>query len=308
MISNLLTVFWQVVILFLLMSFGFAGGKSGLINDNGSKVMTNISLYFVTPCLIINSFNIDYDPTKLKGLITCLVAAALIHAFTICLVTFVFKQNNKLRNRVLRFACVFSNAAYMGIPLQQAILGSEGVFYGSVYIAVFNVTLWTYGIVCSTGDIKTISGKKIFMNPGLIGVAIGLILFLSPIKLPNVLTSVISNMANLNTPLAMLIIGYFLTQSNLITALKDRSVYLVAFIRLIFIPLITMVVLYVCGLRDSVFVSLITAASAPVAAATSMFATRFDNDIPLSVNLVTFTTVFSIITMPVIVALAQYIS
>ena len=308
MISNLLTVFWQVVILFLLMSFGFAGGKTGLINENGSKVMTNVSLYFVTPCLIINSFNIEYDPAKLKGLLICLVSAILIHAFTIFLVTLLFKSNEKKRNRVLRFACVFSNAAYMGIPLQQAVLGSEGVFYGSVYIAVFNITLWTYGVVCSTDDIKNISGKKILANPGIIGVILGFVLFLLPIKLPTVLSSVISNMANLNTPLAMLIIGFYLTQSNIITALKDKSVYLVAFIRLIAVPLITMGVLYVCGIRDTILVSLITASSAPVAAATSMFATRFDNDITLSVNLVTFTTVLSVLTMPVIVALAQFIS
>lgn len=308
MLQNILTVFWQVVILFLLMSFGYAGGKAGLINESGSKVMTNVSLYFVTPCLIINSFNIEFDPSKLKGLLICLVASILIHAFTICIVMFLFKSDNKKRNRVLRFACVFSNAAYMGIPLQQAVLGSEGVFYGSVYIAVFNITLWTFGVFCSTDDIKAISGKKILINPGIIGVLIGILLFLLPIELPNVLTSVISSMSNLNTPLAMLIIGFYLTESNLLTALKDKAVYLIAFIRLIAVPLVVLAVLYLCGIRDALLVSLITAASAPVAAATSMFATRFDNDITLSVNLVTFTTVLSILTMPVIVALAQYIS
>lgn len=305
MLQNLLTVFWQVVTLFLLMAFGVAGGKSGLINENGSKVMSNISLYFVTPCLIINSFNIDYDPAKLKGLLICLLASFLIHAVTILAVELIFKGNKQKRTSVLRFACVFSNAAYMGIPLQQAVLGEDGVFYGSVYVAMFNITLWTYGVVCSTGDIKAISGKKLILNPGIIGVIIGLLLFILPVELPTVAGTVLSNMAALNTPLAMMIIGFYLAQSNLLAAFRDKAVYAVSFIRLIAVPLAALGVLYICGVKGPVFVSLVTAASAPVAAATSIFATRFDNDIDLSVNLVTFTTILSIITMPLIVALAQ---
>ncbi len=308
MLDNLLTVFWQVVTLFLLMAFGVAGEKSGLINENGSKVLSNISLYFVTPCLIINSFNIEYDPEKLQGLLICLLASFLIHAATIAAVHLIFRGSGKKRLSVLRFACVFSNAAYMGIPLQEAVLGADGVFYGSVYVAMFNITLWTYGIVCSTGDFKAISGKKLILNPGIIGVIIGLIFFLLPINIPKVAATVISNMAVLNTPLAMMIIGFYLAQSDLLKAFRDKAVYIVSVIRLVAVPLIALGVLYICGVRDTVFVSLITAASAPVAAATSIFATKFENDIELSVNLVTFTTILSIVTMPLIVALAQVLA
>lgn len=308
MLGNLLTVFWQVVTLFLLMAFGIAGGKSGLINENGSKVLSNISLYFVTPCLIINSFNIEYDPEKLQGLLVCLLASFLIHAATILAVHIFFRGDDKKRVSVLRFACVFSNAGYMGIPLQEAVLGADGVFYGSVYVAMFNITLWTYGVVCSTGDIRAISGKKLLFNPGIIGVVIGIFFFLLPIKLPSVAATVISNMSSLNTPLAMMIIGFYLAQSDLLKAFKDRSVYIVSAIRLIAVPVIALGILYICGVRGSVLVSLITAASAPVAAATSIFATKFENDIELSVNLVTFTTILSIATMPLIVALAQLLA
>lgn len=308
MIDNILTVFWQVLVLFLLMAFGFAGEKTKLINETGSKVMTNILLYFVTPCIIINSFNIEYDPSRLKGLLISLLACFLIHALSAAAVMLIFRGKNVKRNRVLRFACVFSNAGYMGIPLQQAVLGEEGVFYGSVYIAMFNITLWTFGVVCSTDNMKEISGKKLLMNPGIIGVALGILLFISPIKLPTVAGSVISSVAEINTPLAMMIIGFYLAQSNLLAAFRDKMVYVVSAIRLIVFPLVALALIYLCGVRDVILVSLITAASAPVAAATSMFATRFENDIPLSVNLVTFSTILSIVTMPLIVALAQYLA
>lgn len=308
MTENILTVFWQVLILFLLMAFGFAGGKAKFINENGSKVMTNILLYFVTPCVIINSFNIEYDPSRLKGLLVSLLACFLIHALSAAVVTLIFRGKDIKRNRVLRFACVFSNAGYMGIPLQQAVLGEEGVFYGSVYIAVFNITLWTYGVICSTDNVKEISGKKLLMNPGIIGVVLGVLLFVSPIQLPSALSSVVSSMAAINTPVAMMVIGFYLAQSNLLAAFRDKMVYVVSVIRLIVFPLAALGLMYICGVHDVILVSMITAASAPVAAATSMFATRFDNDIPLSVNLVTFSTVLSIVTMPLIVALAQYLA
>lgn len=48
---------------------------------------------------------------------------------------------------IIRFATTFSNAAYMGFPLIQAMYGSEGVLYASVYVTVFNILLWTVGIV-----------------------------------------------------------------------------------------------------------------------------------------------------------------
>ena len=310
MLENLLTVFWQVIALFLLMAFGFAGERAKIINENGSKVLSNISLVFVTPCLIINSFNIEYNPEKLKGLLICLAASVAIHAFSILGVELCTrgKKTAAEKLRVVKFAIVFSNAAYMGIPLQEAVLGADGVFYGSVYVAGFNVTLWTYGVVLSTGNIKEISGKKLLANPGLIGVTIGILLFLLPIELPRILSQTISSMAVLNTPLAMLIIGFYLAKSNLLSALKDKTVYIVSLLKLVAIPLVTLGVMYLCGVRGAPLVAMVTTASAPTAAATSMFATKFDNDVILSVNLVTVTTVLSIITMPVLVALAQYLA
>ncbi len=279
-----------------------------MITESGTKTMSNILLCFVTPCLIINSFNTDFDKSRLTGLLICLLCSFLVHAVTILIVHLIFRGNPDGRLRVLRFACVFSNAGYMGLPLQQAVLGNDGVFYGAIYVAVFNITLWTYGVICSTGDFKALSGKKLLTNPGIIGVFIGFLFFFTPLTIPTVAGSVIASMAAVNTPLAMVIIGFYLAGSDILKALRDKSVYLVSFVRLIAVPLLALGAMYLCGVRGTVLVSVITAAAAPVATATSLFATKFDNDIELSVNLVSFTTVLSIVTMPIIVSLAQFIS
>ncbi len=267
--------------------------------------MSDIVLYFVTPCLIINSFNIEFDKSKLQGLLVCLIGFFLIMLASIIMVHLLFRGKDQQRNRVLRFAVVFSNAGYMGIPLQKAVLGDDGVFYGSVCVAVFNIMVWTYGLICMSGDKKSISVKKLVFNPGIIGVTVGLIVFLFSVPLPTPVSSVLDSMASLNTPMAMMVIGFNLAGSNILAALRDKSVYYVSLLRLVVIPVTSLFVLLLCGVRGSVLVSLVVAASAPVAAATTVFSIKYDNDINTSVNLVTFTTLLSIVTMSAIVALAQ---
>ena len=303
-LNNFYTVFVQVLILFIFMGFGFVGEKKKLISTEGSKVISDIILYFVTPCLIINSLNIKFDSDKLSGLLICLVAFFVIQIASVLLVCLLFKKDH-ISTRVLRFAVVFSNVGYMGLPLQKAVLGDEGVFYGSVCVAAFNVFVWTYGIICMSGDKKQLSVKKLILNPGIIAVTIGIVLFLFSLKLPLPISSAIGSMASLNTPLAMMVIGFNLARSNLLSALKDKRVYLVSFLRLVFIPLVSLFVLWALGLRGTLLVSVIIATSAPVAAATTVFSVKYGADTELSVKLVAFTTLLSIFTMSAIVALAQ---
>ncbi|MBO5852913.1 MAG: AEC family transporter [Clostridia bacterium] len=304
-ITNFYTVFVQVLILFIFMGIGFIGEKKKLISLEGSKVISDIILYFVTPCLIINSLNIEFDRAKLTGLVICLIAFLTIQILSALLATFIFKSKENKSTGVLRFAIVFSNVGYMGIPLQKAVLGDEGVFFGSVCVAVFNIFIWTYGIICMSSNKKQMSVKKLILNPGIIAVTIGLVLFIFSIKLPSPISSAVGSMASLNTPLAMMVIGFNLSRSNLLSALKDKRVYLVAFLRLILIPMISLFVLLALGLRGTLLISIIIAASAPVAAATTVFSVKFEKDTELSVKLVAFSTLLSIITMSAIVALAQ---
>ena len=305
MANNFLTVFIQVLTLFLFMSFGFVGGKKNIITQGGSKVLADVVLMFVTPCVIINSFRRPFDVSELKKLLLCFVLILAIHAVSIIAVHLFFKGNDEKRKRVLRFATVFSNAGYMGLPLQEAVLGADGLFYGSIYVSVFNIVVWTYGILCMSGDKKLLSGKKIIFNPGILGTIIGFIIFIFSINIDGIIGDVVSGMGVMNTPLAMIVIGFYLSQSDLAKTFKDKTVYGVALLRLVAIPLFSLIILWLVGIRGPMLVAITIGASAPTAAATSMFATKFDTDVNLSVNIVTFTTILSILTMPLIVAFAQ---
>ncbi len=304
MIEHFLTVGTQVLVLFILIGVGVICTKTKLLRDTAVRCMADVVLYFATPCIIIRSFQREMTPELMKNLGIAALAVIGVHLLGIALAHLLCRDKDRSRAAVLRFGVVFSNAGYMAIPLQQAILGDDGVFYGAVFVAVFNLVLWTYGVGVMSGGVKAMSLRKVLLNPGLIGVALGLCFLLCGVTLPTVIASPIDHLANLNTPLPMLIIGYYLAGANIKEALSDRSSYVTIGLRLAVIPLITLGALWLCGVRGTVLISAVIGASAPIATATTMFAAKFDRSPTLSVNLVVLSTLLSVITMPLIVGLA----
>lgn len=305
MIENFLTVGTQVLELFILIAIGFICGKTKMLSDKPVKAITDIVLYIVSPCVIVENFIRPFDPAMLGGLLSVAAAAFAIHAVTIVVAMLVFHDKKPERERVYRFALIFSNCGYMSLPMQQALLGSDGVFFGAVYIVVFNVVMWTFGVWLSSGSGKNISAKKILLNPCIIGMAVGLLIFLLSVPMPEIITKPIGFIANLNTPLPMMVVGYYLSKSKISEAFKNGKGFVCILFRLVVIPVLAFGGMMLCGMRGAALLACVIAASAPAAAATTMFAAKFDNDAELSVNLVTLSTLLSVITMPLIVGFAR---
>ncbi len=304
--SNIVVVSEQVAVLFILIAVGFISGKIGLINEKAAKYLTDIVLYLATPCIMVQSFQkVGYSPSLILNLGICTLCAVLIMTFSIFLSRAVFRGKDKSRRVVLRFSTVFSNCGFMSLPLQYAILGDKGVFYGTVFVAVFNIIVWSYGLIDMSGDKKGFKIKNIILNPGILGAAAAAGLFFARIKLPGIFLSPIQYIAGLNTPVPMFVIGYYLTKFSIKKTARDLGIYSVSALRLIAIPLISLFVMKLFCINIDIVTSCVIASSAPVAATTTMFAAKFNRDVELSVALVSSTTLLSIITMPVIIALAQ---
>ncbi len=303
--SNVVVVAGQVAVLFILIAVGFFSGKAGLINESGAKHLTNIVLYLATPCIMIQSFQkVGFSTELILNLGVCTICAVLIQVISILICRAIFRSKDESRRVVMRFSAVFSNCGFMSIPLQQAILGDKGVFYGSVFVAVFNILVWSYGLVDMSGDKSNFTVKKLILNPGILGAAGASVLFFLQLHLPDILLSPIQYIAGLNTPVPMLVIGFYLTRFRF-KSLLDPGIYGVTAMRLIAIPIISLLIMKLCGVDCDIIVSCTIAASAPVAATTTMFSTKFNRATDLSVGLVSITTILSIITMPVIIAAAQ---
>lgn len=295
----------QVLVLFVLIAVGFICGKKGILTDSSSKHITDVVLYVVTPCVMITAFQREFSIELLGKILIATLCAALIIAGSILVAKLVFHDKDESRKKVLQFSVIFSNCGFMSLPLQKAILGDDGWFYGSIFVAVFNIYLWTYGLVSMSGDKKQLSIKKLAFNPGIVGVVVALILFVCKIKLPYILSQPVEYLSALNTPLPMLIIGFYLSQANFKKAFTDLGTYVAMVIRLVAIPVVAAVVMSLFGIDKTIIVAFVIASSAPTAAATTMFAAKYNRDVELSVSTVTATTVVSIVAMPLVVAFSQ---
>ena len=307
MVTSFLAVAQQVLILFILLMVGLICTKKNFFTEDFIAGISKFLLYTVTPCVIVNSFNREFDSSMLKGLGISFLVALGVHLFCILVAHLTIKDANESRQIVLRFGTVFSNCGYMALPLQQAILGNEGVFYGAAFIAVFNLVNWTYGLFLMGGKETKITAKKVFINPGVIGICVGLLLFLTPLELPTLILTPVQSLAALNTPLPMLIIGYYMAKIKSLTVLKDGKLILAIILRLIVLPLAIFGALFLFGLRGTLFTSMVIAASAPTAANTVVFSSMFKRDSELAVTLVSLSTLFSILTMPLIVSLTMIV-
>ena len=302
--ENLVTVARQVAILFVLMGFGAAMRKAKFFTDNAIDGIVNVLILVVTPCLVIDVFQRPFDPSMLKGLGVAFALAVTIHIALIGAVRAVVQHRDENVRRPLLLAAVFSNAGFMGIPLEQAILGDAGVFYGVVYIVVFNLFIWSWGLKAMSGGMNRL---KMWVNPGTVGLALGAPLFFFSVKLPEVIGAPVHHMANLNTPLAMIVIGYCLVGTRFGRVARIGAVYSAAFVRLVACPFLAIAALYPFrhALDRNMMLAMVIAASAPVAAMVSMFATKFGRDVDVSVAIVSGTTLLSVLTMPVVIALAM---
>lgn len=307
MFINVLT---QVLILLILIMLGALLTKTKMLNAESVKGMTDLVLYIVTPCVIINSFKREFDATLTKNLILSFTIAFLAHIGYIIISHFLLHSKNKAQEKVLRFGTVFANCGFMALPLLEALVGDLGVFFGASFVAVFNIFVWSYGVALMGGDKKALTLKKLIINPGIIGTLVGVVIFFTNIHnyIPQVIAQPISFMAALNTPVPMIIIGYHLANNNLLDDIKNLKIILSIFLRLVLFPASALGIMYLCGIRGDVLVACTISTSVPTAANTTMFASKFDADTSLSVSMVSLSTILSVITIPIIVTLAKLIA
>ena len=307
-LSNVYTSFTQVVILFLVAAVGFICHKTGIYTEKASRLTTNLLFYIVAPAIIIRSFyGMDYSKDSIKGLLMALLGGILFHVVGMIFATVLFNKKGQETASIFKYACCYGNVGYMALPLAQAILGDEGVFYCSVILVPFNVLSFTHGvgIMQKKEEKSKINIKKLIVNPGVIGVAIGLPIFLLQVELPQIIYSPVSYIADLNTPLAMVMFGTYLASADWKTLFSDKRIFGSAIVKLALVPLITIGCLKLFGYGGTLIAACALSASAPTASNTVMFAAKYDRDTAVASKVTAFVSVLSILTMPVMIAIAQ---
>lgn len=305
MVTSILTVMEQVVELFLMIGVGVVCSRVGMITRRGAAQLTSFLLYLVAPTLILVSLTGTDTDIGPEDLAMAFGLALLAHGLGILVSCLFFRKEPDARKRVFRFAAVYSNTGFMGIPLVQAVVGPEGVIYASIFVVVFNVVVWTHGYGLMSGGQRT-GMKKLLLNPGLLALAVGLPMFFLDWHFPQVLQGPLESFSALNTPLAMVIIGCNIARVSLRGFFSDLRMLGACALRLLVVPGIFFAAVLALRPEPVLLLSCVIQASAPAAANTVLFASQFGTGGPLASKVVAVTTLFSIVTMPVFVVAAQW--
>lgn len=293
----------QLLIMFLYMGIGWGLFHKKLITREGSKSMAHLLLYCVLPSVILCSFSIPRTPENTRELLWSFLLAAVTLGVSMAVSAFLFP-----RDPVDNFGVAFSNAGFMGFPLITAVLGSGATFYAAGFVGLLNALQWTYGQWVLTGDRKQISVWSAVMNPIVLSLAAGLVIFFMGLELPALVTTPLQALAALNAPLAMIVLGVYLAQADLGKMLVTPRLYLASALRLVVIPLLTLAVLTVLhsGTRE-IGLAILLAAAAPIGSNVAVYAQKLDLDYTYAVQLVCISTLLSIISMPLVVSLARHV-
>lgn len=295
----------QVLILFLTMFIGIYAKKKNYINkeinDGLSKILLNITL----PLLIISSFSTSFSRKMMVNAEKIIIYGVIIHIVLIIFSKLVYFKLPQGKKGIAKFVTLFANSGFMGYPVLKGIYGSAGVFYCSILGIVINLFMFSYGIMVlkeeGTGTFREL--KKIIFNPAIVATVLGIIIFMSGIKIPNVIGLTISSVGSMTSPLSMIIVGVMLGETNIKRAFSGRIVYVLTFIRLLVVPVIIFFVLKLLGAPNLIINIIVLLEALPAASNTAVLSFQYGGDNILAVKSIFVSTVFSVVTIPLITKL-----
>lgn len=303
MIAKLLL--YKILQLFMMMVVGFLIAKFKIVKSEESDILSKISLYLLMPSAIMNAFNFKRTSEMTKGLLLAFVTAFVMHiAFLI--LDRAYGKLSKI-SPVARASVMYSNAGNLIIPIVTFILGEEWVVYSTAFLSVQLLFIWTHAIRIFSPDIK-FSIKKIILNPNIIAIACGLILLLLNVQLPVFVKDITSSFSSMLGPIAMLTAGILATKIDITKAFKCKSMYIVSLIRTVVYPVVTFMIvkllsyISVANCKQILLISFL-ASITPVASTVMQFAQIKKSNTDLAVQINIFSTVLSVVTMPIWIVL-----
>ena len=300
----------QITELFLMIFMGFLIVKTGLLKDDDSKVLSKIVLYLLIPCVIINAFQVDYTMDTVKGLLIALAASVMLQIILLIIISAFGKLLHL--NEVEIASVYYSNSGNLIVPIVTFILGQEWVLYGCAFMSVQLVFLWTHCKKILSRE-PSYDWKKIILNINMISIFIGVILFFTRIRLPEIIGNTLSAVGSMIGPASMFVTGMLFAGMNLKQIFANKRVYFISFLRLISVPLLSLILLKFSHLAslsadgNQIMLIVFLAVITPSASTVTQMCQVYGNDSRYASAINVVTTLFSIVTMPLMVMLFQMI-
>ena len=291
----------------LLMAVGFLCNKVGLIDETAAKKLTNLLLKVIQPVYIFMAYQRTFDRGMLRNFLLCLAMAAFAFLLMILIPYLFFRKGSRDREVGLLLSA-FPNTGFYGIPLVSGIFGAEGVFYLTTMITMFNILLWTYGVLLMSGRRDSLKNTvKRLVSPSLVAIAAGLVCFTLGLLLPDVAASPLRKLGDMSSPMAMLISGSVVARADFRAGLRDFMVYKISFLRVLLLPTLVALSLFWLPVPPMLIIVVVLAAGFPVGSAPLMFCVQYDKNSVLGGECVALTSVLCCVTAPLIYLFLQFL-
>ena len=291
----------QTIIMFIIVIIGAICYKARLITEEGKKQLSSLVMHIVNPLLVFLSYQTDFKEDLLEGLLWVVLMAAVTYGVFIFLSYVIIRDKENRETAIERFSIIYSNCGFMGTPLIFGVFGSEGVFLQNGFITMFNICVWTHGIMSMKGQNDKKSIFKAFRTPALIAVFLGLISFFLQLRLPEIPFNALNHVAEMTTPLAMLVAGASIAGSNIVKSFKNPRIYLIAFLKLIAFPLIGFLLFFMLPASETAKLITLIEIACPTAAIGMMFAISYNKNAEYCSQIFAVTTLLSMATLPFMV-------
>ena len=298
--------FSNVLLTLLYILPGYIICRMGKVSPQHQSSLSGVLVYACSPCLVVASFlALDYSTENLVNMGLFFVATLLLQAgFMLGLYLLLRRRYADSRFRILTIGSVLGNCGFFGLPLVRALLPGhpEVLCYSCMYVLTMNILVFTAGVYCLTQERRFLSLRSALINPSMLGFAVGFPLFLLGGKgwVPELLTSGVSLLGSMTTPLCMMILGIRLATVDLAALFRRPFVYLVCLCKLVIFPLFCYAIVRLMPVPESFRASLLILSAVPCASIIFNMAEIHHSETELSANCVMVSTLLCLLTIPLV--------
>lgn len=311
------TLLSGVILFALLMVPGYILGKCNKIENGALVSMTNILMYVAMPFLVFSKLlETDIRAIPMTDILLCVLfpIAVILTVYFVSVLIF-RKKDGDTRYRASRFCSIIPNCGFLGIPLAEVLFPEHPEV--AVYVSLFNVVstflLLTFGVYILSGDRQDISFRRAVFSPIMASIVLGVIFSLAgwADAVPQIGTYA-GYLAALTTPLSMLVLGVQFSKIRFSALVKTPSFYPVAALKLLAMPILTVLVLIILrwfGLEigSSLSAALFLSTAVSSAASSSAMAKKYGVDGEYAAVLTLGTTLLCVFTLPLLYMLSDLI-
>ena len=303
-----LIAFIAVAVLLVTAVPGYLLIKKKMIGEDCISGFSKVMLYVCQPCLAVYSFQTaEYSPEKLGelGLFALLSVTIMIVMLSGTYLVLRKKCKDPVY-RIMTIATSFSNCAFFGIPVIEALMpeqAGEMIVYTTVFAVVMNIAGWTVGSAIISQNPKYMSPKKIFLNPATLGTAVALVLFITGVPIQADFGNMITILGKMCSPLSMLIMGMRLATMKFAPMFTDLRVYFTVAVKQLVMPAVAFLMVVFLPFAPEFRAAFFIICACPAASVVLNFAEIVGEGQREAANTVLLSTILSIVTIPTMMLL-----